>query len=109
MNQSQTELQWGPLQGFEVRVPFRVGLFNEATDYYTVIIEPTRLYEDQKHGNYIVKVLKGETNCYMITEGFPRYYYDLDRAKAEAQDWINSLYECREALKPEGALPDWME
>lgn len=28
-------------------------------------------------------------------EGFPRYYFDLDRLKAEMEDWVNAREECR--------------
>lgn len=28
-------------------------------------------------------------------EGFPRYYFNLDRAKAELEDWVNARKECK--------------
>jgi hypothetical protein len=29
------------------------------------------------------------------SDGFPRYFFDLDRAKAEMEDWVNIRTELR--------------
>lgn len=52
----------------------------------TITIEPRPVYCDR--GNWIVKVFA--PNCLIdAQDAFPRYYFDLGRAKLEMLDWVN--------------------
>ena len=65
--------------------------FHQETGEYVIVIERRPIYCDR--GNWIVKVFSHGILPLDDQEGFPRYYFDLDRAKAEMEDWCDKRSE----------------
>lgn len=78
---------------WEARVP--------ATDsfgsgHYHIWMEPRPRYCDR--GRWKVCVDSHGVVGLDGQEGFPRYYFDLDRAKVEMEEWVNAREACRKAM-----------
>lgn len=75
---------------WEVRLPIRLKS-GESGEYHIWLAERPRHCD---RGRWVAQVDASPAfACLDDQEGFPRYYFDLDRALAELEAWINARRE----------------
>ncbi len=79
------EYKWEKLQGSSEHPTY----WSVKTDQCEIIIEPRPPYCDR--GRMVAKVftVAGAELFIDNADGWPRYYYDLGRAKAEIEAWLS--------------------
>ena len=92
-------LEWRPWESHGALVAIVPSSDWRGKGHFHLLIQRRPGYCDR--GRWFVIVGASGVSELDHQEGFPRYYFDLTRAKEEMEDWVNAREECRSATKGE--------
>ena len=100
---SRIAVEWtGPNEYGEL-VASVPGLDYRGQGFFVFHAMPRPPYCDR--GSWLVLVETIGIDGLDCQEGFPRYYFDTDRMKAEIEDWANKRESCIKAAQLAGQIP----